>query len=83
MKVSQFFLTTVFAALFFMSSSDAACICVNHTAGKHCGQSRLLSGCKYDYIYQCNGVYGSPAYEYGPCRKGCIQESISRDHCRL
>ncbi|ORZ27588.1 hypothetical protein BCR41DRAFT_345560, partial [Lobosporangium transversale] len=52
-----------------------ACICVNHTAGKHCGQSRLLSGCKYDYIYQCNGVYGSPAYEYGPCRKGCIQES--------
>ncbi|KAG0243074.1 hypothetical protein BGW41_002936 [Actinomortierella wolfii] len=64
------------------SSADAACICTNTSAGRHCGDSPLVSGCKANYIYQCNGVYGSTAHEYGPCKKGCVWSGISKDYCR-
>lgn len=65
------------------SAADAACKCLNRCAGKHCGRSPLMSaGCNSNDIYQCNGKYGSTAYRYGPCRKGCVYKGCSRDYCR-
>jgi len=75
-------IVTALLVVALLSSTDAACTCNNDCAGKHCGQSPLLSGCKTNYIYQCNGVRGSTAYEYGPCTKGCVYAGCSRDYCR-
>jgi hypothetical protein len=58
-----------------------ACKCMNECGGSHCGQSELMSGCLYDNIYYCNGVYGSTAHHYGPCTLGCRQSGCSLDYC--
>ncbi|KAG0247233.1 hypothetical protein DFQ27_002373, partial [Actinomortierella ambigua] len=59
------------------SSTDAQCVCTSQYAGKHCGESCYMSGCKTGYIYQCDGTPGSIPHEYGRCRKGCIMEGLS------
>ncbi|KAF9428782.1 hypothetical protein BGZ94_001053 [Podila epigama] len=83
MKFTQTIVAVVLATLFVASSADAACLCDNTTAGKHCGQSGLMSGCKTNYLYQCNGVRWSTPHVYGPCTKGCVLNSISKDYCRV
>ncbi|KAF9428786.1 hypothetical protein BGZ94_001057 [Podila epigama] len=80
---TQTIVAVVLATLFVASSADAACRCENTRAGKHCGQSVLMGGCKTDYLYQCNGVYGSTPHEYGPCKKGCVLKGLSKDYCRV
>lgn len=64
-------------------TADAACKCLNRCAGRHCGRSPLMSsGCRANDLYQCNGKYGSTAYRYGPCKKGCVYKGCSKDKCR-
>lgn len=63
-------------------SSVEGCKCVNRYAGKHCGRSPFMSGCKANNIYQCNGVYNSAALNYGLCAKGCQYGSLSKDYCQ-
>ncbi|KAG0260468.1 hypothetical protein DFQ27_003525 [Actinomortierella ambigua] len=74
--------TAIVAFVALSSSADAACICVNRTAGRHCGESNLMSGCKRGHIYQCNGTMNSRAHEYGHCAKGCQQLDVSNDRCK-
>ncbi|ORZ07775.1 hypothetical protein BCR41DRAFT_158755 [Lobosporangium transversale] len=83
MKAFQLFLTITLVALFFMSSSDAACICMTTISRKHhCGRSPLLSGCEPYTVYKCDGVYGSVAQSVVSCKKGCVYNPDGQDHCK-
>ncbi|KAF9428781.1 hypothetical protein BGZ94_001052 [Podila epigama] len=82
MKFTQTIVAVVLATLFVASSADAACVCDSKYAGKHCGQSPLMKGCKKDYLYQCNGTQGSKPHVYGPCTKGCVYKGLSKDYCK-
>ncbi|ORZ07763.1 hypothetical protein BCR41DRAFT_360013 [Lobosporangium transversale] len=81
MKAFQISLAVTLAVLFFLSSSDAACICNTSTPGTYCGQSSYVTGCIHEVVYKCNGVYGSQGYYYARCRRGCVHGSMSNDHC--
>ncbi|KAF9978322.1 hypothetical protein BGZ73_002913 [Actinomortierella ambigua] len=77
----------LFAAFVVMlamaSQAEAACRCHTYNAGTHCGRfTSYMIGCKADWLYQCDGVPGSLAYGYGPCKKGCVRKGLSSDYCR-
>ncbi|KAF9899928.1 hypothetical protein EC991_008131 [Linnemannia zychae] len=81
MKIIQFAVVATLATL-FVSTAQAACYCLTEYAGKNCGRRPFMSvGCKSEYIYQCSGVKNSLAHSYGPCKNGCVFNSISKDYC--
>lgn len=68
-------------------TAKAACLCDNTCGGKHCWNGFVTScypsycPCTENHIYQCNGVRGSAAYDYGVCVRGCCWDSCSLDRC--